>query len=71
MMMKAPGEPYQIEDAGVGSPGILEPKGSPKLGRGWVPEAVWRRSLSPGALAQGPAWLQPWHSTWSPSGTKP
>lgn len=42
---------------------------------------VWKRSLSPGALvweglgpgalAQGPAWLQPWHSTWSPSGTKP
>lgn len=51
------------------------------MGRGWVPKVVWKRSLSPGALvwealgpgvlAQGPPWLQPWHSTWSPSGTKP
>lgn len=53
----------------------------PVLGRGWAPEVVQKRShsLEPlvwekgesGTLAQGPAWLQPWHRTWSPSGTKP
>lgn len=55
--------------------------GRPILGRGWAPEVVQKRShsLEPlvwergesGAWAQGPAWLQPWHRTWSPSGTKP
>lgn len=68
---------YQFGDVGVGR---LNP-GAPVWGEGgsqrWFGKGasvlralVWE-GLGPGALAQGPAWLQPWHSTLSPSGTKP
>lgn len=71
---------YQFGDVGVGrlNPGAQrEPQFGEGLGprdgleRSLSPRALVWEGLSPGALAQGPAWLQPWQSTWSPSGTKP
>lgn len=57
----AEGEPHSGD--GLGYRGASE-----KEAQSWSPGL---RKPRPGALAQGAAWLQLWHSTWSPSGTKP
>lgn len=72
---------YQFGDVGSGEAESWSPGGTPIWGEAgsqrWfgkgalVLRALVREGLGPGALAQGPAWLQPWHSTLSPSGTKP